>query len=274
MLAHQHAGYAMNRQEIATKVCMQAGEKHTFHRSDVSRLAILGILGFPTLSNAYCPPNCREGEEPATIQPAAPPAAEEPAVAESKIDLSKPESQSLARITDRVFFDISFGGKNRSRIVVGLYGDVVPKTVENFKLLATGAKGYGYNGTEFFRVVPGLQVSAGDILGNLGRSGRSALTGGTFEQENFRLLHTVPYTLSMMNTLDKEVDSRFFISTRPDADPGYSKIFDNKYVLFGRVVEGAETLRAIDQVEIRSGKGVNSGRPKEPLTIVDCGILK
>ncbi len=120
---------------------------------------MLGILGIPTLSNAYCPPNCRDGEEPATIQPSAPPSTQEPVVAESKIDLSKPESQSLARITDRVFFDISFGGKNRSRIVVGLYGEVVPKTVENFKLLATGAKGYGYNGTEFFRVVPGLQAS-------------------------------------------------------------------------------------------------------------------
>ena len=136
----------------------------SIRRSDINKLALLGLLGLgaPSSSSAYCPPNCRPGEEPtATQSPEPAPQQAAPAEpVETKIDLSAPESQSLARITDRAFLDVTFGGRNRSRIVIGLYGDVVPRTVENFKLLVTGAKGYGYNGTEFYRIVPGLQARA------------------------------------------------------------------------------------------------------------------
>ena len=124
--------------------------------------------------------------------------------------------------------------------MIALYGTVVPKTVQNFKALVTGEKGFGYKGTSFYRIVKGLQISAGDVEGNLGRSGKSALTGGTFDQENFRLLHTMQGMVSMVNTIEKEVDSRFFISTRQEVEPAYSAIFDNKYVAFGRVVEGRQ----------------------------------
>lgn len=38
----------------------------------------------------------------------------------------------------QVFFDIKIGDRNAGRIVIGLFGKVVPKTVENFIKLATG----------------------------------------------------------------------------------------------------------------------------------------
>lgn len=57
----------------------------------------------------------------------------------------------------------------------------------------------------------------------------------------------VPYVVSMQNTLQKEVDSRFFISTRSEVDLGYSKIFDGKYVAFGRVVKGIDTVQVRDR---------------------------
>ena len=41
--------------------------------------------------------------------------------------------QKDADVTDTVFFDIDIDGESAGRIEMGLYGGVVPKTVENFK---------------------------------------------------------------------------------------------------------------------------------------------
>ena len=38
----------------------------------------------------------------------------------------------------QVFFDIEIGGEAAGRIVIGLFGKTVPKTVKNFRSLAEG----------------------------------------------------------------------------------------------------------------------------------------
>ena len=60
--------------------------------------------------------------------------------------LSALSASANPKVTKKVFFEISINGKVQGKIVFGLFGDVVPKTAENFRALCTGEKGMGISG--------------------------------------------------------------------------------------------------------------------------------
>ena len=75
-----------------------------------------------------------------------------------------------AEITHRVFFDVDIDSKPTGRIIMGLYGNVVPRTVENFAMLCEGTKTnptsgmrLAYAGSTFHRIIPNFMLQGGDF---------------------------------------------------------------------------------------------------------------
>jgi peptidyl-prolyl cis-trans isomerase A (cyclophilin A) len=141
-------------------------------------------------------------------------------------------------------------------IVIKLYENDAPKTVENFVSLATGKKEWKnpatgqweqgkplYDGTFFHRVIPKFMIQGGDPLSGKGGDPARAGTGGPgyrFEDElgNGHRFDKGGY-LAMANSGPNTNGSQFFITEV--ATPH----LDEKHTIFGEVVSGMDLVPKI-----------------------------
>lgn len=68
-------------------------------------------------------------------------------------------------MTDQAYLDISVGEQYLGRIVIGLFGEITPKTARNFKTIATdGINGKTYAGSRFHRVIKRFMIQGKLIM--------------------------------------------------------------------------------------------------------------
>lgn len=151
-----------------------------------------------------------------------------------------------ARVTKKVTFDITINGEGAGSIVIGVFGETAPKTVENFVQLASGQNSHGwYKGSKFHRVIKDFMIQGGDIVKGDG-TGSVSIYGELFDDEGFALNHYGSGWVSMANRGPNTNGCQFFITLRE------CPWLDGAHTVFGKVLEGMEIVRKIENVQTNS----------------------
>ncbi|GAA0940782.1 peptidylprolyl isomerase [Actinocorallia libanotica] len=162
---------------------------------------------------------------------------------------------------------------SQGKIVIRLFPELAPKTVENFVGLAEGTKEWRhpetgvvsktplYDGTIFHRVIDNFMLQGGDPLGR-GVGG----PGYQFDDEiHAQNRFDRPYLLAMANAGIQggrgTNGSQFFITTVP------TPWLNGGHTIFGEVVEGQDVVDVIGKVETLPGD-----RPKEEVKLESVTI--
>ena len=176
-------------------------------------------------------------------------------------------SATAAAANPKVALDVTIGGQPAGTLTLELFADTVPKTAENFRALCTGEKGMGksgkplnYAGSPFHRIIPGFMIQGGDFTRGNGTGGES-IYGEKFADENFTLKHTGGGILSMANAGPNTNGSQFFITVAE------TPWLDGKHVVFGKVVDGMDVLKKMED------QGTRSGQTKTEVVLAGCKEL-
>jgi len=156
---------------------------------------------------------------------------------------------------------------DEGEMVVELWPDVAPKTVENFKTLAK--KGF-YDGTAFHRIVKGFMIQGGDPLTKDASKEQQWGTGGpgyTIKAEFNNRPH-VPGVISMARSPDPDsAGSQFFICH------GEAKSLDHKYTAFGKLIKGTDVLEKIANTPVTARPGGENSKPTKRVGVASIKIV-
>lgn len=140
-------------------------------------------------------------------------------------------------------------------MVVEFWPDVAPKTVENFKKLASS--GF-YNGTCFHRIIKGFMIQGGDPLTKDPSKEPMWGTGdpGYKIDAEFNNRPHQRGVLSMARSSDpNSAGSQFFICL------GDASFLDQKYTAFGKVIQGDDVLGKIGDTPVIANMQGEQSKP-------------
>ncbi len=152
-------------------------------------------------------------------------------------------------------------------VKIELFEDIAPNHVKRIKELANNGK---YDNVVFHRVIDGFMAQTGDVqFGNsssdnfdLGRAGMGGSDLPDLKQEFNKLPHDRG-TLSMARSTDpNSANSQFFICFKP------APFLDNKYTIFGKVIDGMEYVD-----NIKRGDENKNGTVSDPDKIISFKSL-
>jgi len=170
------------------------------------------------------------------------------------------------KVTKTAWLDVDHGDKRLGRIELGLFGDTVPKTVDNFYLMATGTQpsfANPFKGSPFHRVIKDFMIQGGDTTTGDGMGGKSTFNDGdAFPDENFIIQMNGPGWLCMANSGKDTNKSQFFITT------ANTPWLQGKHVCFGKVTGGMGVVNQMQNVAMDTS---NNQKPAVPLTIAFSG---
>jgi peptidylprolyl isomerase/peptidyl-prolyl cis-trans isomerase B (cyclophilin B) len=144
---------------------------------------------------------------------------------------------------------------SKGRMVLDLYQDAAPITVNNFVFLARHKY---YDGIVFHRVLEDFMAQTGDPTGS-GRGG----PGYQFPDEvRNGKRHDGKGVLSMANAGPNTNGSQFFITFKP------TDWLDGKHTVFGKVIEGADVLDKITRIDPGRPSGAKLDRMEQVYIVV------
>lgn len=158
---------------------------------------------------------------------------------------------------------------NFGNIMLELYSDKAPKTVENF--LQYVKDGY-YKSTAFHRVIPGFMIQGGGFDKAL----RQKATRQPVENEAGNGLKNESGTIAMARTSDPHsASAQFFINVADNAFLNHTAPTPRGYgyTVFGKVTRGMEIVNKIAATPTGAGGPFPSDVPKETIIIEEIKLI-
>ncbi|WIM06679.1 MAG: peptidylprolyl isomerase [Candidatus Nitricoxidivorans perseverans] len=156
---------------------------------------------------------------------------------------------------------------SQGAIVIELYADKAPKTVENF--LQYAKDGF-YDGTIFHRVIDGFMIQGG----GMGPDMNEKPTRPPIRNEAKNGLKNEPGTLAMARTRDPHsASAQFFINLVNNATLDYPSRDGWGYAVFGKVTKGMDVVQKISRVPTGNA-GFHRNVPATPVVIESVKLIE